>query len=180
MSKQKKCKQCKELFEPQRPLQYLCSPFCAYEYAKNNVKKRVEKSIKKESKGIKEALMTKSEWLGLAQKVFNAYIRLRDKDENCISCGKTSNRYDAGHFYSAGNHSYLRFDEDNVHKQCSYNCNKMLHGNLHEYRKALIKKIGLKRVEILDRDCHKPLNLTIDEIKEIIKIYRKKVAELKK
>ena len=28
-----------------------------------------------------------------------------------------------GHFLAAGNYSFLRFNEDNVHKQCSANCN---------------------------------------------------------
>lgn len=41
--KPKKCKECKSVFTPQRPLQAMCSPTCAYKRAKR-------KPIKKESK----------------------------------------------------------------------------------------------------------------------------------
>ncbi len=44
-----------------------------------------------------------------AEKVFNAYIRMRDKDKGCISCGKPIDH--AGHYFSAGHYSGLRFVE---------------------------------------------------------------------
>ena len=80
--------------------------------------------------------------------LFNASIRERDKDLPCISCGKY-NQLQAGHFYSAGHHELLRFEEDNVHGQC-VKCNYFLSGNLIKYREGLIKKIGIERVERLD------------------------------
>ena len=55
----------------------------------------------------------------------------------------------AGHKYSAGQHPITRFDEDNVHGQCIH-CNTYLHGNLEDYRKNLINKIGIEKVEELD------------------------------
>src|SRR5690349_8773059 len=82
------------------------------------------------------------------QKVFNAYIRERDKDLGCISCG-SHNQIQAGHFYSAGHYPSLRFNEDNVHSQC-LRCNYFLSANLLEYRKRLLKKIGEQRVQKLD------------------------------
>jgi hypothetical protein len=83
-----------------------------------------------------------------AQNVFNAYIRKRDEGMGCISCG-SYNQIQAGHFYSAGNHNNLRFDIHNVNSQCK-KCNYFLSGNLLEYRKNLIVKIGLEAVEKLD------------------------------
>jgi hypothetical protein len=80
--------------------------------------------------------------------LFNASIRERDKDLPCISCGKY-NQLQAGHFYSAGHHELLRFEQDNVHGQC-IKCNCDLSGNLIKYREGLIKKIGIERVERLD------------------------------
>ncbi len=80
--------------------------------------------------------------------LFNASIRERDKDLPCISCGKY-NQLQAGHYYSAGKHELLRFEEDNVHGQC-IKCNYYLSGNLIKYREGLIKKIGIERVERLD------------------------------
>lgn len=81
---------------------------------------------------------------------FNKFIRERDKDKGCISCGGRVE--DACHYYSAGHYSYLRFNEDNVHGGCTH-CNKFLHGNLIEYRKGLVKKIGEERIKKLDETC---------------------------
>ena len=45
-------------------------------------------------------------------------IRLRDKHQPCISCGKPlEGKYDAGHFFQQQNNR-SRFNEDNVHGQC--------------------------------------------------------------
>jgi len=82
-----------------------------------------------------------------AQTIFNAWIRNRDKFKQCISCPGPVEQ--AGHFYSAGNFNHMRFNEDNCHGQC-VKCNYYLSGNLLEYRKRLILKIGIERVEKLD------------------------------
>ena len=56
----------------------------------------------------------------------------------------------AGHFYSAGKYPKLRFNEDNVHLQGKSD-NYFNGANLLEYRKNLIYKIGIERVEELER-----------------------------
>lgn len=86
-----------------------------------------------------------------AQKVFNAYIRKRDEGLPCISCG-TGQPQHAGHYFSAGHNSKLRFDERNVGGQC-LRCNYFLHGNQLGYRKGLIQRIGLKEVEQLESEA---------------------------
>lgn len=100
--------------------------------------------------------MTLAKLKGNLTQIFNKYIRLRDVDENgygyCISCGnqvqyKTPN-YQAGHYYPAPVET-LRFNENNVHGQCKA-CNHFKSGNLIEYRKGLIKKIGETGVKELD------------------------------
>lgn len=83
-----------------------------------------------------------------AGEVFRKYIRERDKGKPCISCG-SYNTHDAGHYYSAGHYPELELNEDNVHLQC-VKCNRFLHGNLVEYRKGLLKRIGFVKVEQLD------------------------------
>lgn len=84
-----------------------------------------------------------------AIKVFNAWIRDRDKDYPCINCGKYKT-LQAGHFYAAGKFNALRFNEDNVNGECLacnyYNSQSHAHG----YLPNLIKKIGKERVEQLD------------------------------
>jgi hypothetical protein len=76
----------------------------------------------------------------------------------CISCGKYST-LQAGHYYSGGHYPELRFNEQNVNGQCT-RCNLKLSGNLIEYRKGLVKKIGIDEVEKLD--------LTVEKYKQII------------
>jgi len=88
-----------------------------------------------------------------AQKVFNAYIRKRDEGLPCISCGANQTQH-AGHYFSAGHFSKLRFDERNVHGQC-LRCNYFLHGNTMYYRKGLIDRIGLSEVEKLESEATK-------------------------
>ena len=127
----------------------------------------------------KEKLKSRSDWLKDLQRVFNEFIRLRDKDLPCISCGRYhEGQYHAGHYRSVGACPELRFNEDNVHKQCSA-CNSHLSGNILEYRLGLIEKIGLERVEFLERQDHPPLKLSVEEIKDLIKVYKAKVKELK-
>ena len=83
----------------------------------------------------------------IAERHFNRFIRLRDQWKPCISCGNYR-ELQAGHFYSAGNYSALKFNEDNVHGQCKQ-CNYFLSGNLTEYEKSLRLRIGNERVDKL-------------------------------
>ena len=81
------------------------------------------------------------------QKVFNAFIRSRDKDKGCISCGAAVP--EAGHYYSQGQHSALRFNDVNTNGQCT-RCNRFLHGNLIRYREGILKRHGQKKLDLLD------------------------------
>lgn len=83
----------------------------------------------------------------IAERHFNKFIRERDEDKPCISCGKYTT-LQAGHFYSGGNYSGLKFTEDNVNGQCK-KCNYFLSGNLTEYEKNLRRRIGNERVDAL-------------------------------
>lgn len=174
--RKRKCKVCKVQFQPLKPFQAWCSPNCGYKW------QRIirDKKDRKDVQDLKKSLLTQSDWVQLAQKVFNTYIRERDKDLPCISCGTTKDvKYDAGHFWAAGNYSFHRFNEQNVHKQCSNLCNKHLSGNLIEYRFNLIKKIGEVEVLKLDESRHEILRITIPELQELIEKYRLKYKELK-
>lgn len=185
--KQHKCKECGEYYTKFRSTQQVCSVKCAMAMGKRKAeekRKKQEKSDRLEAsrrmRERKEKLKSRSDWLKEAQKAFNEFIRLRDKDLPCISCGRYhQGQYHAGHYRSVGACPELRFNEDNTHKQCSA-CNNHLSGNILEYRLGLIEKIGLERVEFLERKDHPPLKLSVEEIKELIKVYRAKVRELKK
>lgn len=182
-----KCKHCKTKFEPKYFLQKFClsNDECrtaATNFAIEQKEKNFKKDRVKDTKERKEALMTYSEWLNILQVTFNTYIRMRDKNEPCISCGnnKPNIKYDAGHFFSVGAFPNVRFDEDNVWRQCSNNCNIHLSGNIHNYRPRLIEKIGIEKFEALEfRARNGVLKLSIPEIKEKIKIYKEKIRLLK-
>lgn len=183
--KDKTCKICGNKYKPRSTTQCCCSPACAYQYVvKCNAKKQVKKlqasikAEKREQRKARESLKTKSQWMAEVQKEFNKYIRLRDKNEPCISCGNTNDvKYDAGHYKTVGAYPELRFEELNCHKQCSKNCNVEKSGNIIEYRKRLIKKIGLNKVEWLEGP-HEAKNYTIEDLKELKALYRKKWRDL--
>ena len=173
---QRKCVVCKDKFTPQNDTQIVCNPACAVEY----MKRQRSKEWKQQKKEIKQKLETKSEVLKAAQIVFNTYIRLRDKNKNCISCDKKliGNDVNASHFFSVGAYPNLRFNEDNVHSSC-IRCNKELHGNIKEYDLRLPNRIGIESYNKLLEDRNKPLKLTLDDVKELIAIYKQKIKELK-
>lgn len=106
-----------------------------------------------------------------AQKVFNAFIRKRDCETGCISCGNPVEH--AGHYFSQGHHSALRFNETNTNGQC-LRCNNFLHGNLINYRKGLIKKYGELKVNQLElsADLRKVKKWSRFELELIIETYK--------
>ena len=117
----------------------------------------------------------------VARDTFNKYIRLRDKDEPCISCGyisdgKNSRQWHAGHYRPAGQNTALRFDERNVHKQCEQ-CNRRKSGNLVHYRENLITKIGVVTVAILESE-KSTKKWSVEELQEVIRTYKQKIKDL--
>ena len=171
--KLKKCKACGQMFEPFKTLQRVCSVECAIVLA--NI--ATEKKKQKEARELKAKLKTRADWLREAHAAFNAFIRERDKDLPCISCGSFTGKRNAGHYRSVGACPELRFNEENVHTQCE-KCNSWLSGNAIAYRKNLLAKIGQEKLEWLEGK-HEPLKLTIEQIKEIKELYKRKLKELK-
>jgi len=140
-------------------------------------KEKTAADEKKRDRVKRESLKTRSAWLKDAQTQFNRYIRLRDEKEPCISCGQSSGaKINAGHYLSTGARPELRFEPLNCHKQCE-KCNSWLSGNAVMYRKRLIDKIGIEKVEWLEGP-HDPKKYTIDELKEIKRVYTEKAKEI--
>jgi len=167
----KKCKHCKQPFQPYNSLQKYCS---SSECVKVWIDVEKEKKWKKEKEKKKTELMTVQDYIKIAQQVVNKYIRLRDKGQLCISCQKKPLKENAGHFFNANNHWSVRFDERNIHLQCEH-CNTYLSGNLIEYREHLINKIGITDFEDLSKTAKQTRKYTKEELKEIIEIYRNKI-----
>jgi hypothetical protein len=184
----KKCRICKESFQPFNSTAYACSPECALTAVKTSNAKKHAKAVREGQKREKQALRTRREALKTrgdhlkeCQKVVNKYIRLRDQANNepCISCQRHhSGKMNAGHFKAVGmgGGSPLRFQELNIHLQCEP-CNSFLSGNVQHYRRNLIAKIGLPYVEWLEGP-HKALKLSIEDIKQIKSLFRMKIKHL--
>lgn len=105
-----------------------------------------------------------------AQNIFNKWVRIRDKDEKCISCGGKVEQ--AGHYFNSGHYSSLTFSEINVNGQC-VKCNCFMHGNLIHYRMGLLKKYGEKKVLQLEKDSNIRIKkYSRDELENIIEKYK--------
>jgi hypothetical protein len=114
--------------------------------------------------------------LAKAQTVFNKYIRERDKNLGCISCGKPVEH--AGHYFNVGHYSALRYNTMNVNGQC-VRCNTYAHGNLINYRKGLVIRYGEERVKQLELlpEINKVKKWSRVELNTIIEIYKNKISK---
>lgn len=112
------------------------------------------------------------------QDVFNRFIRLRDQNSGCITCGKQGDQ--AGHYWPV-RYSGVRFDEMNVNIQETY-CNKWCHGNQAVYRMKLVERYGEEAVRKLDEKAIRTQKQKWDryELETIITEYSEKIKQLKK
>lgn len=193
------CTGCKIRFPMEEMFKTPAGWFHAFECASNlaltRQKRSTEKAERKDIRERKAALLTVSDWKKRVQTVFNKYIRLRDKWEPCISCGKsvieiekkqgwkTGGAWDCGHYLSVGAYPELRFELYNAHKQCK-SCNggsgnyaRKNHTVAKEYRIRIIEKIGIGKVEWLEGP-HQPAKYTIDQLKELRQHFNKLIKEL--
>lgn len=179
----KKCKNpaCGASFPPRRLGQAVCSPACGLAIAPANrdkARKAIDQRERREIQVRKEKLKSRADHLKEAQVVVNQYIRLRDADLPCVSCGRFHDgQWHAGHFRSAGGHPELRFEPLNIWRQCAP-CNTHKSGDLVNYRAELVRRIGPEKVEWLEGP-HEAKRYTIDDLKAIKAEYRAKIKQLK-
>jgi len=158
-----RCLNCKQKFTPTRFLQKHCSSEncidASIQYARDKVKQKQSKEWQKEKKSLRNDLKTLTDLENEAKKSFQKFIRLRDLNLPCISCGVVNtNDWCGGHYFPAGIYSGLIFDERNCSKQCNTHCNKFLSGNLIEYRKGLVKRHGIDFVNQLESESDEKRN----------------------
>ncbi|ANI16675.1 hypothetical protein A9C11_23100 [Pseudomonas citronellolis] len=175
--------ECGTKFIPQRLGQRVCSPACALATKDKHqapARKAIADRNRREIKARKERLKSRAEHLKECQAIFNQYIRLRDADKPCVSCGRPATwdgQWHASHYRSVGSTPALRFEPLNVHRACSI-CNSHLSGNIMGYRPELMRRIGEEAVLALEGP-HEPLKLTIEDIKALKAKFRAWVRELK-
>lgn len=180
--KPKRCKspECRQSFQPRNSMQVVCSPKCGLALAAIQ-RKRKEAQIAREdrqkTREQRERIKTRSDYLKEAQVAFNAWIRERDRDLPCISCGRHhQGQYHAGHYRTVGGNPELRFSPLNCHKQCAP-CNNHKSGDIVNYRIELVRRIGAGMVDWLEGP-HEPMHYTVDDLKAIKTEYRAKLKAL--
>ncbi|GAG17995.1 unnamed protein product [marine sediment metagenome] len=139
-----------------------------------NQKYSKEKQLQKST--IKKMYSERKITLNRLIKTFHKYIRLRDIQLPCISCGSWI-KLQAGHYYNAGNYASLRFDEKNVNGQC-VQCNYFKEGNKQGYRDGLIKKYGIDVLIDLKIKKNNISKLDVFELNCLNEEYKKKTKEL--
>jgi hypothetical protein len=183
----KRCRHCKEYFPVAQGVKVPLGFFCSYDHATahglEKAQKARSKQNKKELTEYRERTKNVSQWKREAQTAFNAYIRFRDTTYGCISCGNNPERklggtMDAGHYRSRGAAQHLAFHLHNCHAQC-VRCNQYLSGNIVEYRKGLIDRIGLDKVEALENN-NDIRRFDIEYYKRIKSIFTRKLRIKKK
>lgn len=154
---------------------------CAIKIANKRQAKAVEakaKAERAEDKARVIALKPLQYWLKRAEKAVNAFVRERDRDQPCISCGTAdSPEWHSGHFIPATAHA-TRFDPACVHKQCA-KCNVFLGGNLTNYEIRLRARIGDAEVERL-KNSPRARKWTREECQAIEAEYRAKLKDLRR
>lgn len=171
----KRCQICREPFTPARPGAKACGAKCAEAFA---VAARA-KAERKADKVRKDALQPRSYFAEAAQKAFNRYVNLRDREKDCVSCGKPAARggvRNASHFKSVGSNSALRYNLWNVHTSC-YRCNMELSGNLGEYYPRLIERIGSAKVEFL-QNAKRERRYEVEYLTRLKTIFSRKARRL--
>ncbi|WP_097084298.1 MULTISPECIES: recombination protein NinG [unclassified Pseudomonas] len=182
--KLKACAHCGTQFQQARMGQKVCFAMaCMLASAKlpenqARARKAIDQFERTELRAARERIKTKGDYTREAQAAFNAWVRLRDADQPCISCGRHhQGQYHAGHYRTTAAAPELRFEPLNVHKQCAP-CNNHKSGDIVNYRIHLVKRIGADRVEWIEGP-HEPRRYTIEELKAIKAHYRALARDLK-
>lgn len=193
--KPKQCPICGTEYTPRSSLQKVCHNYkCAMEFnrqvdARNAAReqRKQDKLQRDDLKQRREKLKGVSEWQKEAQTAFNRYIRWRDFNKECASCGGqligssnylTGSAVDASHYRSRGAASHLKFNVFNVHSACT-RCNRQLSGNAVEFRIRLIDRIGIERVERLEAD-NIPRKFDIPYLKRVKAIFTRRARHYEK
>lgn len=185
------CTGCKQRFPRETMISPVVGKFCTIDCAMSYARAKQDKAratkeakVRREYKEVTTSLKKAYSAtdvrhnLKLTQAAFNKFIRLRDRNEPCISCDQSQHqgRRHASHYRSVGACSVLRFNEANVHASCAQ-CNSMKSGNITEYRIRLVKKIGSTKVDWLECQ-NQPRKYSCEELIELRAHYAKLNREL--
>lgn len=172
--KERKCKECKQLFMQERPLQYLCGFRCAGKI----VKRKFEQIQNKEHKELKIVVYEKENKKYLQNEI-NKLSRMIDAKfgfVTCIDCNKLfGKQIDAAHFHSTGSNSSLRYHLDNLHSAKS-DCNQYSNQHISGYKIGLMERYGKKYAKYVIEELplkYPIIKLSSKEIHEKLAVVRK-------
>ena len=187
------CKVCKSAYTPSKPLQSVCSPWCALSLAASKRAKALKVEQVKERRADKvkrETLKPRSQWLKEAKTAIQRFRRLDElaMGSGCMSCGRSQQEvqgtdawklggaWDGGHYMSKGARPELALEPLNIWLQCK-SCNAGSSKYARKgytvnasFRANLIERIGLEQVEWLEGP-HEAKHYSPDELQAIKKHY---------
>lgn len=186
-NKKLRCKNCKDYFLTESMLVSPSGKFhsedCRVSWALANLEKGRKKIQQKEKKD--DALRKKVFYASdlktrKAAAILHChnYIRERDKNKGCITCGSSliNVKFDAGHFMKS-THSYTKFMEKNIHGQCVH-CNQHNGGEELKYYQSMVLKYGELTTKALMRVRHRKVKRSPDDYKEIEIFYKIKLKRI--
>lgn len=182
-----KCKVCRKPSEPFNTLHNYCSIDCQLKWLNTKTgKKTVNKTRRKIHKEKLATVRGFSHWAKVTQTVVNKYVRLRDIDKPCISCGKYDHdlketprgKWDAGHYKTVGARSQLRFNTKNINKQC-VRCNGYQGGDISGQKTGIVKRFGQARLDWLDGH-HESKDYSIEDLAKMRRVFNKKIRMVQK
>lgn len=112
-----------------------------------------------------------------ADKYFSLFIRERDRDKPCITCGKLTSKKDCGHFISRRFES-TRYDEKNCGGQC-LKCNRFEYGNQFAFSLKIDKLYGDGTAKRLHEKSLMFCKRNQNDYEEIAKEYKSKYEHIK-
>ena len=187
------CKVCKSAYTPAKPLQSVCSPWCALFLAASKRAKALKVEQVKERRADKvkrETLKPRSQWLKEAKTAIQRFRRLDElaMGSGCMSCGRSQQEvqgtdawkpggaWDGGHYMSKGARPELALEPLNIWLQCK-SCNAGSSKYARKgytvnasFRANLIERIGIEQVEWLEGP-HEAKHYSVDDLKAIKKHY---------
>ena len=132
------------------------------EKAADKIRRREEQQQKDKLKIPKSCPSPAVTGLNKAQQAVNAFIRERDRDPPCISCGTfTSAQWDAGHYRTTAAAPQPDLMSANIHKQCVV-CNPAQKWNLVPLSRRCLSNVsgrGLRKsnqtISAIALDCRR-------------------------
>ena len=126
---------------------------------------------------------TYSDWIQVAQAAVNSFVRIRDENLPCISCGRMK-PLEAGHWRSRAAYPEIRFDTRNLAGQCA-GCNRgqvryRREGTMQQnFTRGMFERYGQARVDW----CFGPHELkkySKEDLERMARIFRKRARIYRK